>query len=400
MRGILMAAKKDSAGMKSSFDFETAVAIARADFPEETKNITFIDLSQPDAAEKLIAWMKSADPAFREKHLGGGTLEEFAESSMRHRGFGIADAISGKTVIASHSRADNDIFVFSDPSKELAYVFCHELGHAIVQNGVPRLMLELTFQPAEEQFWELLKQVNLAENVADSFASIYGVAKGWLDDAGDLGRIGFYTTMSPWIAADLTHFTSIAIDNMALEFDAAKVHSLSPAEIKAIAARHAEEFSPAQDTLMSAFESCAKIYVPVEFGEKEAQPGREAEAAAERAAEYEKAFAFSMQKTFENLAEAYLEGPSNTLLYYIAHRTLHEVVETGRLENIGRSFDVSGPFWDKVRDTMQERRAEETQRKLLDNLARAKEEILQNPLELPEGVTRYKAADRSIIPKG
>jgi hypothetical protein len=388
-----MEGQKDSASPPLAlFDFEKAVAIARADFPEETKNITFIDLSQPDAAEKLVNWMQSTDPAFREKYLDGDTMEDFLSRSLRHRGFGIADSVSGTTVIASHSKPSPNMFVFGEASRELAYVFCHELGHAIVKNGVPRLMLELTFKPAEEQCWELLKQVNLAENVADSFASIYGVAKSWLNDAGDLGRIGFYTTMSPWIASDLTHFTSIAIDQLALDFDKLKVHSLSPAEIKAIAARHAEEFSPAQDSLMQTFEACATNYVSADYREKEPQPGHEVEEEEERAVHQEEAFKTSMQKTFENLARAYVDGPRNTLLYYIAHRTLHEVVETGRLENLDRSFDVSGSFWDKVRSTMQERKAEETQRSLLDSLARAKEEITKNPVELPAGMTRYTPA--------
>lgn len=388
-----MAGQKDSPLPRNRpFDFDEAVAIARADFPEETKNITFIDLSQPDAKQKLMDWMQSTDPRFREKYLEDGTPEDFADKGLQHRGFGLADSLSGKTVIASHSKASPDMFVFGEESRELAYVFCHELGHAIAKNGIPRLMLELTFRPADEQCWEYLKQVNLAENVADSFASIYGVAKGWLDDAGDLGRIGFFTTMAPWIGVDLTHFTSIAIDQLAIDLDKLKVHSLSPGEIRAIAARHAEEFSPAQDSLMQAFETCAKNYVATERHEKEAQPGTEEQTKAESEAENEKAFQTSLQKTFENLADAYMHGPRNTLLYYIAHRTLHEIVETGRLKNLDRTYDVTGPFWDKVRETMAERKAGETQRNLLDSMARAKEEITRNPVELPEGFTRYNPA--------
>jgi hypothetical protein len=44
---------------------------------------------------------------------------------------------------------------------------------------------------------------------------------------------------------------------------------------------------------------------------------------------------------------------------------------------------------------MKVRKAEDTQRNLLDALARAKEEITKNPVELPAGVTRYAPAGHS-----
>jgi len=372
------------------FDFEKAVAIARADFPEETKNITFIDLSLPDAPAKLAAWLQATDPQFREKYLEDSSIEEFAQNCFVPAGLNVKDGLSGATLICARSRAREGNHIFPDAATDLAYTFVHELGHGIAKNGIPRLMLEMVFQPAQEQYWDMIAQINLAENVADTFASVYGVAKGWLNDKGDLGRIGFGTTISPWFAADLTHFTSIAIDNLALTIDKLDIPSLSTKEIKAIAERHAEEFTPAQNELMNTFSAFAQRYASAAdfIKAKEIKPGEQIDVEALKAEAFDK----SMQKTFENLAEAYLTAPRNTLLYYIAHRTLTEVAETGRLKNIDHTFDVSGAFWDDVRATLDTRKTEDTATTLLAGIARAKKEITSPETELPAAAARHSPA--------
>lgn len=390
-----MSGQQDSASLPPAlFDFEKAVSIARADFPAETKNVTFIDLSLPDARAKLHDWLASTAPAFRDKYLEHSSADEFVEKCFVPFGLNVKDGISDSTLICARSRTKPGSHVFPDAAKDLAYTFCHELGHGIAKGGIPQMMLDLVFRPEEEEFWDMIGQVNLAENVADTFASVYGVSKGWLDDKGDLGRIGFGTSLSPWFAADLTHFTTIAIDNLALDIGKLNIPSLSTAEIKAIAERHAAEFTPAQGQLMHAFQSFANNYVgAAEFlKEKELQPGQEIDVEALE----EEAFNKSLQRTFENLAKTYLTAPRDTLVYYIAHRTLAEVAETGRLKNIDHSFDVSGAFWDGIRATIRERSSEDTTASLLDGIARAKKEITGQMADLP--VATPSAAPARITP--
>lgn len=123
------------------FDFDAAVSAARRDYPLETSRVTFIDLAAPDAGQELKKWLSSASPAFIQSFAEKGDTAEAAlyhaaEKFLLKNGLAEVDYATGNILVAASSKPSSKYLgSTATQAQQAAYVFAHELGHAVTRNG-------------------------------------------------------------------------------------------------------------------------------------------------------------------------------------------------------------------------------------------------------------------------
>ena len=366
-----------------AFDLRKAIEEARAEFPEQTKAITFLDLSAPDIRNRLLGWLDSTDPVFREKYLEamvqrGGTIDEWIDTCLRTGGFSLMDVVSGKTIVAARSELPaGQLGPIADTGRMLAYIFAHELGHALVEGGHSKGMLTLEFMSQDP--YRRISETNRAENAADAFAALYGLRKGWLD-AGDIERLSVDTSGAAALLERFTHFTSIALGHIVLNREGADFMSLTMPQIQAIAARHAEEFSLDADAVRHSWKridramSQAVSNLLLTNLQSAIRDSDDFDSIPEASREDVRG------AQLKGLAEIYLRGMpprgGNPIPYFIAQSVLAEVLNQGNIPGVYEKADMQGPYWDGVRKVMADRAGDDTLPALLDALAQNKRDML------------------------
>jgi len=353
-----------------AFDLQKAIAQVRADFPGETDNFTFVDLSAPAAAQQFRSWLESTDAGYRRIMQWDETIEAFSERAVLNLGFCAFDPVSGKSFVGARSTLGGRRGAFDDPFKTLAYTFAHEVGHVITPGGIPfdalRIMEPDTGQNTAGQ---RVAQVNAAENAADSFAALYCLAKGWLD-RDDIAHLALNNANFPLFNADFAHFTTVALERILISPDIAAVAGLTPREIRMIASRHGDESAASGLQIEAAFEALHPV-IDRHLRDERAKAGEDGKKAKVKLSE---------SGLVNHLAEAYEHAPRHSLEYFIARKLLPALLETGQLNGLKKKFHTASPEWDRLRDMMAQRTGEDRMENLIPALLQNKGDVT-----LPKG---------------
>lgn len=160
------------------FDFNKAASKARHDYPALTENVSFVDLSSPDAFMQLKEWYNREHNIPNEQLPQKGLIgwlslierklfpdhphaARFAHDRLRSDGFVLPKLLAMPSVLErSHMRLTGN----SSDEKEALFTFYHELCHIVIPE-TPRLAID----------------PHVREIQADFFACTMGLRDGWLD---------------------------------------------------------------------------------------------------------------------------------------------------------------------------------------------------------------------------
>ncbi|MDI1226317.1 MAG: hypothetical protein PSY14_01345 [bacterium] len=297
------------------FDFEQAVADARRDFPKETKDITFIDTSAPDAFEKLTEWAKMAG-------LSPTQYNDMMDNAENMNA--LTKNANGYKLVAMPAKREGANESFSGDSYKSAY-FCfqHELGHFVV----PQAHASDTSAVRKTTQWR--------EHAADTFAMLRGLKDGVFQKK-DLIDLSDKRGHSMLLTEDVTHLTSMSLDALAINPKNTDFISLSKKEIIQISKAHAEEFQ-IEGKMNSRF-------VTLQMN------GRRAYQAGATDDEV-------VQGKMRELQEIAMSSPKDSQEFYVAARILNNVLETGVLKSGGieQKVDVSTEEWKEAKKALMEK---------------------------------------------
>jgi hypothetical protein len=222
--------------------FSKAVTDARLDYPEETKNVTFIDMSAPGAVRKILHSFLNACPNPAYIAEKSALLRYISEKIMAReikKYFLSQPALCLPMQIAPllmvHSSPKNRLFPSLDDSQHTFIAFTHELGHLVTEN-TPKLSRHAFNETASAN-----EERNESEIAADTFAMLLGLRKGVLTEAV-IERYSLDRAVHAWACGNWEHLTTLALDKLILSPDHTNFISLTPAEIKSVAECHAREF--------------------------------------------------------------------------------------------------------------------------------------------------------------
>lgn len=320
------------------FDFSAAVTKARQDYPELTRNVTFIDLSQPEARQQMLAEISKISPPPSEEQV----KTFLAEFDVSKNGDGFVNDCGGMTFLFSASRPQHGFFARKLPHNAAAYTFTHELGHIVVKGG----RFSQAGSPAVNQWAE-----NFSENIADSFAIITGLSEGWLTPDHVL-RISLERSMNGWISRDMNHITTIALDNIVLRAEEIAPPSLSPAEIAAISHRHALEFTLPRGSMSYTFNELS-AHSPADRLSALESVGSLAFESASSQESLAAEMTDIIQRHTRIVAEACMEEPHTSAAFHLYGRIVAKVLRNNKVEGV--PVDTSDPYWDKVRKDLVEK---------------------------------------------
>ncbi|MDE1153644.1 MAG: hypothetical protein PW788_14000 [Micavibrio sp.] len=208
------------------FDFNKAVEDARRDFPEETKNVTFIDLDAPTAAASMSAFFDSLTPAQQEVvesnrryDVDFMTPEQAPSVWFAGDGRSLFTAYGSRTTLAENEKI---FYPEENMDKQNYFTFQHELGHIVVKDGN--------------------RPNNRSEHGSDTFALLRGFKSGFFNKLDAL-KISLGRDTLAWYNADVTHISSMSLDALVINPKQIDFISLTPQETAKIAATHADTFS-------------------------------------------------------------------------------------------------------------------------------------------------------------
>lgn len=252
------------------FNFDAEVARIRHDFPEETKDVTFIDLCAPNAEEKVREWvcnqsglvetfldllyaagsaevrtelLSLKDLPLYEQTAGLGTicpeaptvLQESMEDDIRSilKSSKVCRQYKGNKKLVAVKTSYNQNFKELAAEKHPYFSLYHETGHIIVASP--------DFDNIEEQPPEFIRaEKRNWENGADTFALTYGIRNGVFEEQ-DCEAILKHRLVHG-TSGDTVHFTCEAIEGIPETLQGRLPAFLIPAEITEIANLHARKF--------------------------------------------------------------------------------------------------------------------------------------------------------------
>lgn len=213
----------------SAFDFERAIQLSRDFFPQETSKVTFVDLGDTEAQQKIENWVKTAGYA-------ATRAEWYASVKVALGGVGLCfDSASDTRLLYLNSLEMEKIFESKD--KELLHSFFHELGHAIIPGGATNFGIRGDYS---------LASVIRREIMADVFYAILGL-KMRFASKNDILRLADFRARRVWETNgyDSAHMTSPALETALDLAEKTDLKSYMPSDIinavSAIAAQHAPD---------------------------------------------------------------------------------------------------------------------------------------------------------------
>lgn len=232
----------------SEFVFTDAVAKAKRDYPTETRNITFIDGSAPNAREQVAAWVKKNINTDYMKWVmpnnsKASILDDITHSLLQKPFFAMKDPVSQKGLMFFDGiEAEENLPL--ERNAKLHYMFNHELGHLVMKDATASDLYNTHKNTPYAFLRGVIAQATLeSENKADSFGALKSYAEGHLD-ADDLRTIAAGRAQAMIANNMSSHLTSMSLDALSISADMGQFISLKPAEIKAIAAEHARLYCP------------------------------------------------------------------------------------------------------------------------------------------------------------
>ncbi len=291
------------------FDLAKAVDQARRDFPDETKNITFIDTTAPDAEEQLYAWAVKA---------GQNQIQYESLLDYKDQHITVARESNGHRLIALPLGREADHGSFpGNAHKSAWYSFLHELGHFVVP-------------AAHASTGSRSTQYN--EHAADTFAALRGLQLGIFDKA-DIVALADSRSDGMLMTKDVTHLTAMSLDAIAINPKNIDFMSLSKEDVLAIAQKHADTFEM-ESGIYSKFSNLQGMH---RWAEREGMTLQE----------------IVIEKLIK-LQEIALESPVQSQDFYLAARILNNAIESGTMKfgTQKAEIDTSGSSWVAVRDSV------------------------------------------------
>ncbi len=244
------------------FTMETFERMAREFYPEETKQMYFVDTSDPGHRSRIIDFISNITPADRDfffKHRGGA--EGYAQSLIDYEGMAEykCDTPSGqKMIVIDVKYYRENAYKFGKNADALLWEAAfHELGHGIVpnaaSNGMPLVVDEKQRPKPTEYSVEATRSIQNNEISADGFSALWRLKLGMTSSEKVHDEAFDRAYFSVWLGKHLGYATFQALDKIVIDAKTADFVSLTPQEIKGIAARHAETFTKSTDELNSAF---------------------------------------------------------------------------------------------------------------------------------------------------
>lgn len=315
-----------------SFDFETAVAAARRDYPAETSNASFIDAAQPDGRAKLVRWWEDSSEDFR---FDNDLFIFMTEDSPQCTG---DKETNRKLMIFSSDYESPVTFGLTSRRVRQGFTFNHELGHIVANHGLSAEQVEGKDGNS--------KDVHVrAEIVADCFGILRSLAQKIITRE-DARRLTFWRG----IAGGTKHATAQAVDALLQAIEDKKIDpaKLTLEEIKSTAAVYAEKYAPTRDESAALDLSCGYEFFHVE-------------AVDDKGGKRER----TNEGWLENMADVCEKKPMASYAFYAAAKTLSVILATGKEPFTGKKFDVTDKKWDEVRKKLKERAEQSGARHLL-----------------------------------
>ncbi len=292
------------------FDLAKAVEMARRDFPAQTKNITFIDTTAPDAEDQLYAWAVKAG----QNQIQYETLLDYKDQHIT-----VARESNGHRLIALPLGREAEDGAFpGNPYKSAWYSFLHELGHFVVP---------------EAHASTGSKSTQHNEHAADTFAAVMGLQLGIFDKA-DIAALADGRSHGMLLTKDVTHLTSMSLDAIVINPKNIDFMSLSKAEVVAIAKKHAATFEM-EEGIGSKFANLQGMH---RWAEKEGIP-----------------LADIVSEKLVKIHEIAMTAPAQSQDFYLAARILDTALETGIMKYGSQQaeVDVTATEWKDMRSKLQ-----------------------------------------------
>jgi hypothetical protein len=308
-----------------AFDFDTAVAAARRDYPQETAAVTFIDMASPDGRALLWEWYDNASADFRDYNY---SLEFLGREDPQ----AVVDVEGNRKLMIFNSNYDTSSFFGpSSPAAVLDFVFNHELGHLVAGGGLAEMKNEIRQETKSETDKSLRNQ---AEMAADCFGVLRSLSRGTLTVA-EAARFSFRRG----IASGADYATAPGIDAMLQGAEDKKVDlaKLTADEIKIMATDHAEECSVSKKES----ESLRAIFNYASLRGEEPT--------------LKEWYAQQRGKWLENLSDVCEKSSDDSFTFQATAKTLSVILATGKEPYTGNTCDVTDKKWDKVRENIKRR---------------------------------------------
>lgn len=198
------------------FNFKAETARLRNDYPDTAKNVAFIDLSEPDAVQRLIDWNIA--------HGGPVQAQLMTDAKFRelfiHRAFGgpaFYPSFSGEGGVIAMDGTKPAAMGLKDRDKSLFQILAHEFGHVLFPG---------------------VKDKNLRECFADVFSLLYGARHRILGSA-DAENLAQMRAAQGLIDGLTSHITTRAIDSVSKALR--RGTGLTPALVLGLTSEHAEK---------------------------------------------------------------------------------------------------------------------------------------------------------------
>ncbi len=221
---------------KTLFDMKAAVAEARLDYPAETNNISFIDITSPFARLKIWKTLHSMSREMKAElkdDCETTSLWRVASYVIAKRCCALKDPVTGRGLLAMSPVAGK--WPFSNPH----FSFSHELGHLVLPEGSPQSMEPLQGNGINNDEWDDMALKNGWETPADVFAALRCLRKNTLT-VREIADIAQNRAIDIITDGDMSYATTHALDGVIAYAGDAPL-SLTPQEIKAVASEHARK---------------------------------------------------------------------------------------------------------------------------------------------------------------
>jgi hypothetical protein len=294
--------------MKRTFSFKEAVKEARRDYPQETRNISFIDMSTPAARGDFKAWLKTTNlPGGKSTSPYDETADEVFDNFLNGDGFvAYRDKSTGRAALLYNPKSQAVDHMFSKQ-----FIFDHEFGHLLVQNGLADFV-DLKDKPVLKpvDYAQILSATVKAESCADTFALLRGIRRGQIGEQ-EINDVSLTRGMESVLESSVTHLTMTAVDALLVDHKLADLAKLTPQQQKDFAGEHAEINAP---------EALSLVFCQYNF-----RPSSEHRRDA--------------REQLLNLAKVVMEASSDSLEFYVAARILSTAVRTGAVDYVGPLAD-------------------------------------------------------------
>lgn len=236
------------------FDFATEVARARIDYPAETEDIAFLDMSQPSSIETLAKWIEGIDPQYLSACFEEKSPLDIAKQLAQNSAFSVKDPVSGVSLLGIDTNADPAPELGSR-HKQLGAVFNHELAHLVIKGAAPSDIYreemgdgELT--PEKRMMLYIAQKIMMptCENLADGLGAMLSLKQNILTP-DDLAKTSLERAYGAVWNNDTEHLTSMVLDTIAADALAGKFTGMTPQDLKAQAQVYASTLTPPSQCL-------------------------------------------------------------------------------------------------------------------------------------------------------